>query len=228
MALSFNLLNFVSPNGLTSNVAATDGSGIGSNGNINTKTRTARISDTYIISNSMLNEARFGWFKDRREQDINPLLAPPDGLLSGLTVQGQGNLGVSTNLPNVQPSEDRYQYADSLSWTKGAHQFKFGLDIADLRDTENALFNGPGSYTYGSITAFAEDFSGVTTGKHWNSFTESFGPLTDACLCRELRSLRAGSVASYLASDLELRFALRVQHLHPAAFECRTIRKPAT
>jgi TonB dependent receptor/Carboxypeptidase regulatory-like domain len=210
VAASFNLLNFVSPNGLTSNVATTDGSGIGSNGNINTKTRTARLSDTYIISNSILNEARFGWFKDRREQDINPLLAPPDGLLSGLTVQGQGNLGVSVNLPNVQPSEDRFQYADSLSWTKGAHQFKFGLDIADLRDTENALFNGPGSYTYGSITAFAQDFSGVTNGKHWNSFTESFGPL-----------ITHASVVNYalfaqdqwrLTSHLTLNYGLRYEY----------------
>jgi hypothetical protein len=162
---------------LANTVAVTNGSGVGSNGNITTKTRTARISDTFIISNSMLNEGRFGWFKDRRAQDINPLLAPPNGLLSGLSVQGQSNLGVSVNLPNVQPSEDRYQYADSLSWTKGAHQFKFGLDIADLRDTENALFNGPGSYTYGTITAFAQDLSGVTNGKHWQTFTESFGPL---------------------------------------------------
>jgi hypothetical protein len=158
----------------------------------------------------MLNEARFGWFKDRREQDINPLLAPPDGLLSGLTVQGQGNLGVSVNLPNVQPSEDRYQYADSLSWTKGAHQFKFGLDIADLRDTENALFNGPGSYNYGSITAFAQDFSGVNTGKHWNTFTESFGPL-----------LTHASVVNYalfaqdqwrLTSHLTLNYGLRYEY----------------
>ena len=177
IALSFNLLNFDSPNGLVNTVAATNGSGVGPNGNITTKTRTARISDTFIISNSMLNEARFGWFKDRRAQDINPLLAPPNGLLSGLSVQGQSNLGVSTNLPNVQPSEDRFQYADSLSWTKGAHQFKFGLDIADLRDTENALFNGPGSYTYGSITAFAQDLSGATTGKNWQTYTQSFGPL---------------------------------------------------
>ncbi len=58
----------------------------------------------------MVNEARFGWFKDRRGQDINNQLAPPDGLLSGLTVQGQGNLGVSINMPNVQPTEDRFQY----------------------------------------------------------------------------------------------------------------------
>jgi hypothetical protein len=167
LTASYNLLNFSSPNGLVSSVAATDGSGIGVNGNIAIKTRTASLSDTYIISNNLVNEARFGWFKDRRAQDINSALAPPNGLLSGLNVQGQGSLGVSTNLPNVQPTEDRFQYADNISWTKGAHQVKVGVDIADLRDTEYALFNGPGSYTYGSITAFAQDLSGATTGKHW-------------------------------------------------------------
>ena len=177
LAASFNLLNFASPNGLVTSVAVTNGSGVGSNGNIVTKTRTARLSDTYLISGNLVNEARFGWFKDRRAQDINAALAPPNGLRSGLTVQGQGSLGVSTNLPNVQPSEDRFQYADNLSWIKGAHQIKFGIDVADLRDTENALFNGPGSYTYGSITAFALDLSGTTTGKNWQTFTESFGPL---------------------------------------------------
>jgi len=174
---SFNLMNFSSPNGAVNSVAATDASGIGANGIQDAMTRTARFSYTYIVSNSMLNEFRFGWFKDRRSQDINPALAPSDGLLSGLTVAGQGNLGVSVNIPNVQPTEDRFQFTDTLSWTKGAHQIKFGVDIADLRDTENALFNGPGGYTYSNITNFALDFSGVTTGKNWQTFTESFGPL---------------------------------------------------
>ena len=177
VTLSFNLLNFTSPNGAISSVAATNASGVGTNGIQSAKTRTARISDTYIVSNAMLNEARFGWFKDRRGQDLNSALNPPNGLLSGLTVAGQSNLGVSTNIPNIQPSEDRYQFADDLSWTKGKHQIKFGVDFAFLRDTENALFNGPGSYTYGSITAFALDYSGATTGKNWLSYTQSFGPL---------------------------------------------------
>jgi carboxypeptidase family protein/TonB-dependent receptor-like protein len=207
---SFNLLNFESPNGLVTSVVATNGSGVGSNGNVDAKTRTARLSHTYIISSTMLNEFRFGWFKDRRAQDINDELAPPNGLRSGLTVQGQGNLGVSTNLPNMQPSEDRFQYADSISWTKGSHQIKFGMDIADLRDTEYALFNGPGSYTYGTINDFALDLSGATTGKHWQTFTQSFGPL-----------LTKASVVNYavFAQDqwrvtrkLTLNYGLRYEH----------------
>lgn len=175
VSLSFNLLNFSSPNGAISSVTA-NAAGVGANGIQSAKTRTARISDTYIISSTMVNEARFGWFKDRRGQDLSPELAPPNGLRSGLTVAGQGSLGVSTNIPNIQPTEDRYQFADNISWTKGAHQWKFGVDFAFLRDTENALFNGPGSYTYGSINNFALDYSGTTTGKNWLSYTQSFGP----------------------------------------------------
>ncbi len=176
LTASFNLLNFTSPNGAVNSVTA-NASGVGSNGIQSAKARTARLSHTYIFSGSIVNEARFGWFKDRRGQDLNSALNPPNGLLSGLNVQGQGSLGVSTNIPNIQPSEDRYQYADNLSWTKGTHQFKFGIDFALLRDTENALFNGPGSYTYGSINDFALDYSGATNGKHWLSYTQSFGPL---------------------------------------------------
>ncbi|MEO8131288.1 MAG: carboxypeptidase regulatory-like domain-containing protein, partial [Bryobacteraceae bacterium] len=103
VSASFNLLNFTSPNGAISSVTA-NASGVGANGIQSAKTRTARISDTYIVSNSMVNEARFGWFKDRRGQDLNSALNPPNGLLSGLTVAGQGSLGVSTNIPNIQPS----------------------------------------------------------------------------------------------------------------------------
>ncbi|MEI9815138.1 MAG: hypothetical protein WDO18_21920 [Acidobacteriota bacterium] len=176
-SFSFNLLNFSSPNGAVSSVAATNGSGVGTNGDQYNKTRTARISHTFIVSSSMVNEFRFGWFKDRRGQEINPNLAPPNGLRSGLTVQGQGNLGVSTNMPNIQPTEDRYQLADNLSWTVGRHQVKFGFDFAFLRDTENALFNGPGAYTYSTITNFALDLSGPSTGKNWQTYTQAFGPL---------------------------------------------------
>ncbi len=176
LTASFNLLNFTSPNGAINSVTA-NAVGVGANGIQSAKTRTARLSDTYILSSSMVNEARFGWFKDRRGQALNSALNPPNGLLSGLNVAGEGGLGVSTNIPNIQPTEDRYQIADNISWTKGTHQIKFGIDFALLRDTENALFNGPGSYTYGSINDFALDYSGATTGKHWLSYTQSFGPL---------------------------------------------------
>jgi hypothetical protein len=182
---NFNLVNFTSPDGLVTTIAPTDGSGVGTNGTLATHIRNGRLSETYVLSNNMVNEFRFGYNKDRRAQALDAALVPPNGLLSALTVAGQSSLGVSQNqLPNIQPTEDRFDFVDNFSHTRGKHQLKYGIDFAYTRDVENAVFNGPGAYTYGTVTAFAQDLTPVAgdplAGKHWQAFTEAIGsPLTE-------------------------------------------------
>ncbi len=108
----------------------------------------------------MVNEFRFGWFKDRQADDFNPDLQAgyPIGNVS-LSVAGVSTLGGYNILPRILPSENRYQFADSLSWVKGAHTFKFGFDITRTEDFSNSLSNRFGSYTYSSVTTFAQDFT---------------------------------------------------------------------
>jgi hypothetical protein len=187
---NFNLMNYFANHDGTNAVAPTDGSGAaGSNYNVGTHVRNARISNTYLISPTMVNEARFGFNAERRFQGLPTDLLPPDNILSGLTVAGQGNLGVSQNqLPNIQPTEKRFILADTLSESKGRHQLKFGVDLAYLRSVENAVFSGPGAYTYGSINAFAYDLTPEPTdpvsasqgpGKHYLTFQQALGhPIT--------------------------------------------------
>ena len=86
-------------------------------------------------------------------------------------------MGVSSNqLPNIQPSENRFGFVDNLSWTTGKHQLKFGVDLASSQDYENAVFNGPGSYTSGTVTAFAQDLTTTAgdplAGKRWQTFAQ--------------------------------------------------------
>ncbi len=73
---------------------------------------------------------------------------------------------------------------DNVSWTKGRHIFKFGLDIASSRDYSYFISNSHGTYTYQTVTAFALDFPADTTGqKHWQSYTQTFGnPIVDATI----------------------------------------------
>jgi len=185
ITLSFNLLNWESPNGIQSAAALTNAGAIGNNGLATVRDRNARISHTGIISPTLVNEFRFGWFKDRQADYVNDALAPPNGLRSALTVQGQSNLGVPNYLPRVQPTEDRFQFAENLSWTRGAHQLKFGFDIAHTRDVEDALFNGTGSYTYGTITAFAQDLTNLDGGKRWQRYSAAFGPFLTKTFVRD-------------------------------------------
>lgn len=187
-AANFNLLNFSTVHGGVTSIAPTDGSAVGTNFNQGTHIRNALLSNTYLISGTMVNEARFGFNADRRSQGLATDLLPPDGLLSSLTVAGQGSLGVSSNqIPNVQPTEKRFDLSDNLSKSVGRHQLKFGADLAYLRSIENAIYNGPGSYTYTNFTNFAYDLdpnpatdpNPPAPGKHWSGYSQSLGkPVT--------------------------------------------------
>lgn len=182
---SVNLLNFSSPNGLETAAVLTNAGALGRAGNASVEDRWARLSHTAIVSPTTVNEFRFGWFRDRQADEPNADLAPPNGLRSALTVQGLGNLGVANFLPRVQPLEDRFQIVDNFSWSRGAHQFKFGFDIADTRDTEDALFNGTGSYTYGTITDFARDLTNLDGGQRWQNYSQAFGPSVTRIFVRD-------------------------------------------
>jgi len=190
---NFNLVNYSAIHDGTSAASTTDGSGAaGSNYGINTHVRNAKIANTYMLSSSMLNELRFGFNADRRFQGLPTDLAPPDGVHSSLSVDGVSTLGVSSNaLPNIQPTEKRFDLSDNFSQTYGKHQLKYGIDLAYLRSVENAVFSGPGIYTYTSFTNFAYDLTPESTdpisavspysssGKHYSTFAQAVGhPIT--------------------------------------------------
>jgi len=187
---NFNLVNYSALHDGTSLAATTDGTGAsGTDYNINTHVRNAHIAQTYIVSNSMVNELRFGFNADRRFQGLPTDLAPPDNVHSSLTVAGISTLGVSQNqLPNIQPTEKRFDLSDNFSQSKGKHQLKYGVDLAYLRSVENAVFSGPGAFTYTSFTNFAYDLTPEPTdpvsttaasGKHYSTFAQAVGhPIT--------------------------------------------------
>ena len=189
ISANFNLMQFDSPNGTVSASALSDGSGYYPNGNQIDLTRWARFSETHVVTSEAINEFRFGWFKDTRKQSINPALNPTDGLQSGLSAGDLANLGPSVNIPNSQPSEDRFLLTDSYSMTVKKHQLKFGAETNYMRDVENALFYAKGEYFYGTITSWAKDLtpsaSDPLAGFNYNGFLQSFGPLRTEAIVRD-------------------------------------------
>jgi Carboxypeptidase regulatory-like domain/TonB dependent receptor len=182
---SLNYLHFVSPNGVQTGISSTTGAGISSNGDDSVRVRNGRATWTATPKTNFVNELRFGWFTDRQADTFDQgLLATGIGL-TGLTVAGQTGLGAGGSyLPRVEPNEQRFQYVDNASWTIGKHIFKFGADIASTADYTYFLSNAFGTYTYQTVTNFALDFSGNTTGaKNWQSYTQTLGkPVVDATI----------------------------------------------
>jgi len=53
---------------------------------------------------------------------------------------------------------------------------KFGMDVANNQDYLDTLFNQFGMYSYASVTSFAQDLTGNTTGaKRWQTYSQAFG-----------------------------------------------------
>jgi len=175
---NFNLMQFASPNGAVSGAALADGSGYYQNGNQIDMTRWSRLSYTRVVSNNAINEFRFGWYKDTRKQSLSSDLLPSNGMRSGLIVGSMQNLGVSVNIPNAQPSEDRFMFTDNYSLSYGKHQLKFGAESNYMRDVENALFFAHGRFTYATIANWVEDMTpqagDTLAGKHYLGFLQAF------------------------------------------------------
>ncbi len=182
-SFSMNYVDFRSPNGIQTQLSLSDGSAIGNNANTNVFDRTGRASWTYVVSPAAVNELRFGWFKDRQYDPASPSLLPSIGPVS-LTVNGISNVGYANGYPRLNPSEQRFQIADTYSWIVGPHSIKFGVDYSHVEDYVSRLANRFGTYSFPTLTAFAMDYTGNTTGsKDYSSYSQAFGnPVVDTNL----------------------------------------------
>ncbi len=116
----------------------------------------------------LINEFRFQWADELNSQFAQPPLpgqpttangfSPQVALTNGIT------FGKATSLDRVAlPDERRFQFADSITYSTGNHTFKFGTDINHVRDIDDNLFTGAGSYTYSNINDFIVDYINFTT-----------------------------------------------------------------
>jgi outer membrane receptor protein involved in Fe transport len=182
---SFNYLKWMSDNGIQTGIVSTSGAAVGTNGDDSVRDRIGKLSWTWVPTSTIVNEARFGWFKDRQADDFDPTLQAgyPIGNTS-LSVAGVSTLGGYNVLPRILPSENRYQYVDNATWVKGKHTFKVGFDIANTEDFSNSLSNRAGTFTYSNVTTFAQDFTAPAPGaSHWSSYSQVFGnPIVDTTI----------------------------------------------
>jgi hypothetical protein len=180
LSASFNYLRWVSPNGIQTQAVLTNNNAASNNANSTVRTRYARLAWTSIISNNIVNEARFGWFKDRLFDDVNNDFIPAATGRLGVTVGGVP-VGTAIDYPRLNPSEQRYQFADNLTWTIGTHTLKLGMDLVNTQDYSVILRNQFGSYSYGNFANFALDFTGNTAGaRRYQNFKQRFGdPVLD-------------------------------------------------
>ncbi len=169
---NLNIMHWVSPDGIQTQSVLNSGAMLGNNGNSTVETRYGNFDWTFIINPNALNDFRLGWFKDRLSDPAASQLWPSTGPLY-ISVAG-ATVGAAQAYPRTYPSEQRFQFADNLSYTLGSHTIKVGTDIDRTQDYLKQLYNYAGGYSFSSLTAFAEDFLG-TGPRDYSSFTQEFG-----------------------------------------------------
>ena len=172
---SFNFLRWLSPNGIQTGLSSTTGAGITGNGDDSVTVRNGKATWTWIPTGNIVNAFRYGLDTDRQADGFDQ--AELGGGLGYLDVAVAGvQLGPATYLPRVEPLEVRNEFADDLSWAKGKHMIKVGFSFEHVNDNVNYLSNRYGSYTYATVTNFALDYSGNTTGaRDYSAFSQTFG-----------------------------------------------------
>jgi len=71
----------------------------------------------------------------------------------GLSTQPLNFLGVDNGAPR-EYWYNNYQWGDDLTWVRGAHAFKFGVNIERIQDNEITSSNSRGNYTFVDIPGF--------------------------------------------------------------------------
>ncbi len=175
LSADFNYMWWGAPNGLQNTlVASTTGAGVNGNGNDFARVRNGKVSLVSVPAANFVNEFRYGLNTDFQIDNLNPQLNTSLGLLN-VSVNG-ATLGTPNYLPRVEPNETRNEFTDNATWTKGQHVIKAGIDFDTVGDFSYFIQNHNGSYSYSTVTRFAQDFSGNTTGlKDWTSFSQAFG-----------------------------------------------------
>jgi outer membrane receptor protein involved in Fe transport len=104
------------------------------------------VSDTHLFTPRVVNEARVQWA--RRSFDFTPFIKEPDLEISNLIITGKSTSDVDYY------RESRLQANDTVSWNRGAHGMKFGVDFNNIRNTAKWDLFFPARVIFPSLTAF--------------------------------------------------------------------------
>jgi hypothetical protein len=117
----------------------------------------ATFSEYHNFSATLINEFRFGYNRTSSSDPSGNFSFPgldqfPDLVFYDLGVQ----LGPDPNAPQYG-YQNTYQATDNVTWTKGAHTFKFGFDGIRNISPQSFTQRARGDYQYNSVTTYLLD-----------------------------------------------------------------------
>ena len=142
---------------------------------------TGVVQDTWTLGTNKVNEFRFQYARRGLSYFYNTAIAA--GSDPAVNIPGYGYFGREP-YSYVQRTEQRYQFTDNFSWTRGAHNTKFGVDVNYLPLTATFTVNYGGVYDFGSFAAFPTPFPVLNAVQAYGAglpgdFVQGFGSPAD-------------------------------------------------
>jgi hypothetical protein len=141
--------------------------------------RGGNLSDDYIIRPNLVNRVQLGYSRFADPTRINNVLGNPlvpiqipGTFLSAfpaITFTGQGMNPYHNGDTDRTETDDNYNLGESLNWTHGKHNFKFGVRVDQWRNNSISPLSGsPGSYSFNQLTTAQPNVN--NTGHSYASF----------------------------------------------------------
>ena len=154
------------------------------------------VSHNYLITNNLVNEARFGisLWQFQVFFPIEGAAAISTLGLTGLDLSDHPNAGAfpifnfSDDSGNYSPigrdkdgttKSQTIQFADNLSWIKGRHTMKFGVDVRHVRYQDLESFGGAddfGAFTFDQGIFTGNAFANLLLGLPTKTYVAQSGP----------------------------------------------------
>ncbi|HEX8194760.1 MAG TPA: TonB-dependent receptor [Pyrinomonadaceae bacterium] len=113
---------------------------------------TLQLTHTTIINQSIINESRFQYVRERRNQQ-GGTFAPTIRVLDAFT-GGGAQVGLSFN------NEDRFELQNFTSWTLGNHSLKAGARLRSGHVSNSSQQNFAGTFTFTSLEQYRNALQG--------------------------------------------------------------------
>jgi hypothetical protein len=175
------------------------------------------VSESHILSPNVVNEFRFGYVFTHLQQDIDsPRLFDEYGIkgalneprikglpqfninsMSGLGTQNTGNSPIPATGSGNFPSEKSgkiYQLLDNLSWIRGRHALRFGVDLNRVTMFVYATNNAR------PVFAFNGTYTGVGLGDFLLGYVQNINTSAN----QQLDTIRQSVYHSYVQDDWKL------------------------
>jgi Carboxypeptidase regulatory-like domain len=103
-------------------------------------TQTVQITETAILSPTLMNETRFQYIRNRSEQNGNNTI--PTVVVQDAFIAGGSQVGLA------HANEDRWELQNYSTWTKGPHILRFGLRVRGVNISDFSPQNFGGTFTF--------------------------------------------------------------------------------